>query len=97
MTSKEKIVCLLITYEAYANAFCDDNDIMKFNYDKANYTISKYDLEEVKEIIKDLEILEIVKPYVFKTCYGVKIENYFCEDVYKEKCKKLKEWLDGKD
>ena len=61
MTNKEKIVELLNTYEAYAEEYLISDEIVAFKYGKEKWDIGKEDLETVKEIIKDLEVLEILR------------------------------------
>lgn len=63
MTSKEKIREILSVYHEYAKCYDEDDEWNKvdFNYDDETFCIFEEDVEKAKEIIKDLEILEIFK------------------------------------
>lgn len=92
MTSKEKL----------------QKSINSLTYKESQYGLKKYEKERLecyKDILKDLEVLEILKK-----CLNIKIpygsltvisanndEDYLLFEVELEEHTKIEEWLDGKD
>lgn len=100
MTNKEKIREILSVYHEYTKCYDEDDEWEKinFNYDGETIRIFVEDVEKVKEIIKDLEVLEILKKYVYyneKRCWFY-IRD--AQDVNESRFlyKLLKEWLNEK-
>ena len=108
MDIKKKIRGILDAYHEYTIYYKELEYKIDFNYDGETFRIFEEDVETVKEIIKELEILEAIKNKAqnnrfFKGC----LLRMFCETkktpngMNKEKIKdknydKIMRWLDEK-